>query len=216
MIHSSAIFDMDGTLVDSMGYWRNLATDYLHSRGVRHIPPEILEKIKPMTMLESSALFIESFGFDATPEQVRDEMNETMNRHYREDILLKDGIGLFLDALKKRNTRMCVASATPEDLVRICLDRLGILDCFDFIISCERVGRGKDFPDIYFECARLLGSEPDTTDVYEDALFAARTAKKAGFYVIGVYDTHSAYHWDELCKCSDIQIRDFHHWEEIL
>ena len=84
-----AIFDMDGTLVDSMVYWKNLAKEYLASKGITHIPDVILEKIKPMTMTESATLFIEEFGLNGTAESIADEMNALMDAHYYRDIPLK-------------------------------------------------------------------------------------------------------------------------------
>ena len=86
---------------------------------------------------------------------------------------------------------MCVASATDRHLVSDCLKRLGILPYFEFLISCEEVGRGKDSPRVYEEAARRFGAQPGKIAVYEDALFAARTARQAGFYVVGVYDRGS-------------------------
>ena len=83
-----AIFDMDGTLADSMVYWKNLAKEFLESKGVRTISPDILERIKPMTMTESAALFIQEYGLPGTAERVAAEMNAMMDEHYRQDIPL--------------------------------------------------------------------------------------------------------------------------------
>ena len=111
-----AIFDMDGTLVDSMVYWQRLGREYLTAQGVTEGMDEVLERIKAMTMAESSALFIETFGLPGTPESVAAEMNAVMDEHYRSDIPLKPGAADYLAALKKRGTKMCVATATPEPL----------------------------------------------------------------------------------------------------
>ena len=101
-----AIFDMDGTLVDSMVYWQRLGREYLASRGVTEGVDEVLERIKAMTMAESSALFIETFGLPGTPETVEAEMNAVMDEHYRSDIPLKPGAADYLAALKARGTKM--------------------------------------------------------------------------------------------------------------
>ena len=90
---------MDGTLVDSMGYWKRLAGEYLETHGVLNPPKDILEKIKPMTMTESAALFIREFGLQGTPEQVADDMNAMMDEHYRSDIPLKAGVKEYLTRL---------------------------------------------------------------------------------------------------------------------
>ena len=112
--HDAVIFDMDGTLVDSMGFWKRLAFEYLESHGVKKVSAEILERIKPMTMTESAALFISEYGLLGTPESVAADMNTMMDEHYRNDIPLKPGVKEYLTKLKSAGVRMCVASATAE------------------------------------------------------------------------------------------------------
>lgn len=204
-----AIFDMDGTLVDSMGYWRALSTEYLESRGVAHIPEDIIKRIKPMTMTESAALFVESFGLTGTPEEIADEMNAMMDRHYQSDIPLKAGVREYLDMLRSREVRMCVASATAEPLMEACLGRLGVRDCFEFLLSCETVGVGKNQPAVYHAAAERLNAATEEIAVYEDAFYAAETAKRAGYYVVGVYDESSARNWDKLRALCDETLLGF-------
>lgn len=198
-----AIFDMDGTLVDSMVYWKNFAKEYLALKGITHIPDMILEKIKPMTMTESATLFIEKFGLNGTPESVAKEMNALMDTHYYKDIPLKKGIKEYLNKLYNSGTTMCVASATAVSLVEACLKRLGIIEYFSFLLSCETIGVGKSKPNIYYEAAKRLGAEPSDIVVYEDALYAAETAKKAGFYVVGVFDESAKKNLASLKEISD-------------
>lgn len=205
-----AIFDMDGTLIDSMGFWRNLASEYLCSKGVAQVPEEILRKIKPMTMSESAALFQEVFGLRGDVEA---EMNDMMDEHYRNDIPLKNGVRDYLEMLRGQGVRMCVASATAEQLMESCLSRLGIRDYFAFLLSCETVGAGKSSPLVYHESAKRLQANPDEIAVYEDALYAVRTAKNAGYYVIGVYDEGAAKNWEAVTKIADEVIKN---WEEQL
>lgn len=204
-----AIFDMDGTLVDSMVYWKRLAEEFLIKKGVSDIPKDILEKIKPMTMTESSKLFIDTFSLSGTPQSVADEMNDMMDEHYRSDIPLKDGVAEYLKELHERGVTMCVASATAEPLMQACLERLDVRKYFEFLLSCESVGAGKNRPDVYFESARRLNSSPEDTAVYEDALYAAKTAKDAGFYVVGVYDESAKAHWEEMKNIADETVRTF-------
>ena len=91
---------------------------------------------------------------------------------------------------------MCVASATAEPLMEACLRRLGVLSDFEFLLSCETVGAGKRQPDVYLESIRRMGAKPEETAVYEDAIYAAETAKRAGFYVVGVQDESTAGCWE--------------------
>ena len=194
------IFDMDGTLVDSMGYWKRLGREFLAQKGVTENVEPVLERIKPMTMTESAALFIESFSLSGTPEGIAAEMNAVMDEHYRRDVPLKPGAAAYVQALRSRGARLC-------------LERLGVADQFAFLLSCDAVGSGKDRPDVFLEAARRLGSAPADTAAFEDAIYAARTAKQAGFYTVGIYDETSAGRWAEMTALADETIRD---WREAL
>ena len=204
-----AIFDMDGTLVDSMVLWKNLASEFLKSKGVTQIPENILKKIKVMTMTESAALFVREFQLEGSPEQVAEEMNAMMDQHYQKDIPLKNGVQDYLEQLHRAGTVMCVASATAEPLMEACLKRLGVAHHFQFLLSCETVGAGKSKPDVYFASAECMGASPGEVAVYEDALYAARTAKEAGFYIVGVYDDSASGNWEELKVLSDEWIKEW-------
>ena len=199
-----AIFDMDGTLIDSMIFWKNLASEYLSSKGVKSIPTDILERIKPMTMSESAALFKREFGLIGDPEA---EMNAMMDEHYRKDIPLKPGVREYLQLLHRRGVRMCVASATADHLMESCLTRLGVRDCFEFLLSCETVGAGKRSPLVYHESAKRLHAAPTEIAVFEDALYAAQTAKKAGFYTVAIWDEVQEKDWPQLLELADETIR---------
>ena len=203
-----AIFDMDGTLIDSMVFWKNLASEYLNSKGVKQIPEEILEQIKPMTMSESAALFQREFGLTGDPEA---EMNAMMDAHYRNDIPLKPGVREYLQMLHNKGSRMCVASATAEHLMEACLTRLGVRDFFEFLLSCETVGAGKRSPLVYHESAKRLTAAPAEIAVYEDALYAVQTAKSAGYYVVGVYDDSAVKNWQTIACIADEVVLN---WEE--
>ena len=204
-----AIFDMDGTLVDSMVYWKHLASEFLESKGVQEISPAVLERIKPMTMTESAALFIEEYGLSGTAEHIAAEMNAMMDAHYRKDIPLKSGVSIYLEKLQRNGVSMCVASATAEELMDACLSRLDIRHHFSFLLSCETVGIGKNRPDVYLEAAKKLGAQPEEIAVYEDALYAAKTATQAGFYTIAVRDNSNQPHWDTLKALADEAILDW-------
>lgn len=205
-----AIFDMDGTLIDSMGLWKNLAGEYLHSQGIKQVPEDIMERIKPMTMSESAALFQREFGLTGDPEA---EMNAMMNAHYRNDIPLKSGVRNYLQRLHHKGVRMCVASATAEHLMESCLVRLGVREYFEFLLSCETVGAGKHSPLVYHESAKRFHAQPTEVAVYEDALYAVQTAKDAGYYVVAVYDNSAAEHWNTIRKIADQSILN---WEETI
>lgn len=151
-----AIFDMDGTLVDSMGYWHNLGREYLEANGVTDGIEEVMDKIYTMTMAESCALFKELFGIEASPDEMSKALDDIMEQHYRSDVPLKSEISAYLEKLENEGVRMCVASATPLPLIEQCLKRLKIDKYFEFMLSCETIGIGKTKPDIYLIAAEKL------------------------------------------------------------
>ena len=205
-----AIFDMDGTLVDSMGYWQSLEREFLVSKGVTENLEDILERTKPLTLPEAAVFFSQYCDLDGTPEQLVEEVLAIMENHYRRDVTLKPGVIPYLDRLKARGIPMCVASATPRHLVEICLERLGLAHYFSFLLSCVEVGAGKGRPDVYLECARRLGAQPHETAVYEDAIYAVRTAHAAGFHVVAVNDGPlNAGCWDEMTSLAHEAITDW-------
>lgn len=206
-----AIFDLDGTLVDSMPFWKNISSEYLNSKGIDPVPTDILERIKPLTVTESAAMFIREFGIEGSPRSVAAEIDELMCQHYRRDIPLKEGVREYLDRLKARGVHMCVASATSEPLIDVCLSRLGVRDYFEFLLSCESVGVGKNEPLVYYTAAARLGAEPSETAVFEDAWYASRTAKEAGFYVCAIYDPVTYSNWELLSELADEALMSW--WE---
>ena len=198
-----AIFDFDGTLVDSMPYWQNLACEYLLSKGIDFDKEKTSKAIQTMTMTQSAEYFISEFKIEGTPASVSAEINALMDKHYENDVSLKKGVKEYIEKLYSSGVRLCVASATDKELVAACLKRLMIYEFFEFVLSCEDVGVGKDKPDIFLKAASLFSSNPNGTAVYEDAIYAIKTAKRAGFYTIAVYDLASKSHWQEIEALAD-------------
>ena len=198
-----AIFDMDGTLVDSMGYWKGLVGEYLARLGIANIPEDLPQRLMSMTMTQGAELLIRTFGLSDTAEEMIARQNAIMEDHYRRDIPLKPGVKAYLQSLREQEVQMCVASATAEPLIKACLTRLGVRDYFRFILSCESIGVSKERPDIFHLAAKRLGAKPGDIAVYEDALHAAKTAKAAGYYVVAVYDENGKDRWEEIKALAD-------------
>ena len=205
-----AIFDMDGTLVDSMGYWQSLEREFLLRKGVTEGLDEILEMTKPMTLPEAAALYAQYCDLQETPEQMEQAILSIMEEHYRTDVAIKPGAKAYLDALQARGVRMCVASATPAHLVRLCLERLELAPYFEFLLSCADVGAGKNRPDVFLEAAHRLGCAPHEAAVFEDSVYAVRSAHSAGFYVAAVHDgPRNESFWGEMTALADEAIVDW-------
>ena len=206
MKNTFAIFDMDGTLVDSMGYWNRLADEYLNKHGIPPLSPALKEESIALTMLESAQLFIREFGLPGTPQDIASEINALMEEHYRSHVLLKPGASDLLRRMKQAGFQLCVASSTHPALIDLCLRRLEVRDHFEFLLSCEEVGEGKNKPTVYLEAARRLGSTPENTVIFEDILVAAQTAKQAGFSLGVIYDVNSDDEQPQLKALADCYI----------
>lgn len=206
------IMDMDGTLINSMIYWNHLGSDYLHSKGIKGDLSWLMEEVKTMTLLDSCICFKKYFDLPESAEEIMVSLKKIMEGHYAHDIELKPGVEEYLDILRARGTRLCIATATAMPLVKLCLDRLGIRPYFDFLVSCEEVGAGKEEPLVFEEAMRRFdaGITPSGCAVFEDSLTAVRTAGRAGFYTVGVYDP-SNHEWDKLKAAADETIID---WKE--
>lgn len=198
-----AIFDMDGTLVDSMGYWDRVYQEYMEGLGITGDLRELLLRTKTMSVLDGAATAARELGLQETPEDIEQALNRIMERHYREDVVLKPGVLELLRGLKAKGVKMCVASTTRQGLIESCLEWKEIRDMFEFCLSSEQVGPGKDRPDVYLEAVRRLGAAPEDTAVFEDALQAVKTARGAGFYVVGIWDAGEADHWPEIERLAD-------------
>ena len=202
------IFDLDGTLLDSMAAWRNLGKDYLLQKGIN--PPDNLnEIIAAMSMIESAAYFQKAFKIELSAEEIIKEVKMFIEYKYRHEFKLKPYVKEYLEKLENENTVMCIATATPLKLAKAALERNEIIDYFSFVISCDEVGVGKNNPDIFILAANKLNAKPSEIAVYEDADFALITAKEEGFYTIGVYDDYFKNERKDIELISDIYIESF-------
>lgn len=190
-----AIFDLDGTLVSSMEYWSNIVNEYINLNASNYkFDVDIMRKdnIYTMTLEELTKYLVEVIKVPFTVDEMLQGFDNLMKNHYKNDILLKDGVVDYLDKLYNNNVKMCVASSTKKNLIEFCLKNKNINKYFDFVISCRDVGKGKSNPLIYNTCAEKFSAKNNDIAVFEDSYVAMTTAKNAGFYVVGVYDKLSS------------------------
>ena len=206
------IFDMDGTLVDSMWGWNSVYIEFLTAHGAGAYAKELVEHTAHLTTYESAVLFRDRLSLDISASDIAVTLDGRMKELYQKEISEKPGVRAWLEQLRNDGVHMCVVSSTPEPLIRVCLDRLGLIDFFSFILSCDTIGKGKDAPDAYLAAAKQLGAIPSDVAVYEDSPVALLTAKKAGFYAVAVYDDSSARLWEEMCRNADSAVLD---WRKI-
>lgn len=205
-----AIFDVDGTLLDSMVIWEEAAVRYLHSLGFE--PEENLsEKIMTMSMEEGADYVIAHYGVNLTRKEILDGIRELIRGFYEDEVQLKPGVEQVIKSLAVKDIPMIIATSSDSACVTAGLKRLGVWSYFKGILTCSDIGKGKTEPDIYLAAAKEIGSKPSETVVFEDALHAIVTAKNAGFITVGIYDS---YNQDEenIRKVADCYYKS---WDEV-
>ena len=210
-----AIFDFDGTLFDSMFIWDTAGEVYLRSIGIE--PREDLQKVlKPMSLLQSAQYIRECYQIPLTVEEIMDGVNRTVEGFYFHTVQPKEGVVAFLEQMKKQGVRMCIATATDRYQVEAALKRCGMESFFSEIFTCTDVGHGKDEPIIFQKAMDYLGTTRANTVVFEDAYYAAKTAKDDGFITVAIFDSYETKQ-AELHSVSDCFIENFtqteHFWK---
>lgn len=198
------IFDADGTLLDSMGLWRQIDREFL----ARHNHPyseQISETVETMSLIQSARYFSEllSDRESLTAEEIAAELNDMCAGYYEHKVGAMPFVPEMLQAAKEAGLVMCIATASVKSQIAAALRRLNLLDYFQFIIDPDDVGAAKTDPAIFLACAQRLGLTPSEMWVVEDAPHAAKTAASAGFRVIGVHQSgteNQQRQMEEICE----------------
>jgi len=197
------IMDMDGTLADSMPFWKNSAREYAILRGADI--PDNFDEITGVMDLNDYAEYVKNvLGIDTNLEQITEAAVEIMNKHYEKDIPAKDGMTELVTREYKAGSRLVVFTASDRRSVEILLSHLGIRECFYDIYTVYDVGLKKSDKNSYLKVAELAGMK-DTSQVwvYEDILRGVKAAKEAGLNVCAVYDEDSAGDWEDIKELAD-------------
>ncbi len=216
-----AIFDLDGTLLDSMWVWGRIDKEFLGERGFE-VPPDYQRVIAGLGFRETAEYTIKRFCLEERPEDIIEEWNRMAQKMYHEEVGIKPGVRETLKYLKEQGIHLGVATASYGSLFKECLIRNGVHDFFEAFTETKEVERGKGFPDVYIKAAEKIGCIPEECIVFEDVHTAIRAAQAGGFYTIGVYDAKSGDSWEEIKRDSDLAIRGFKElfqeqmWEEVL
>lgn len=184
-----AIFDVDGTLLDSLSVWDNIGMDFLRSIGYE--PREDLgEVFRNMSLLQVAEYYRNRYSVTLSDTEIIGGVNAMLENYYRYEAPMKPGAEMLLAKLRRHGVKLCIATASERYLVEAALERCGVLSYFEAIFTCSEVGHGKDEPHIFEESLLFLGTAKEETIVFDDALYAVKTAKQAGFLTAAVFDSH--------------------------
>ena len=205
----AAIFDMDGTLLDTMPYWRYTTLEFM----LAHQLPISDALLTRMYKTSSRRLVMEvskQNGLNLDRQAVVSEMEGYMNRHYLYDANLKcPSVPSFLERLKENGVRMCVATGSPREFASNGLRRLGLLDYFDFVTDNYEGPLTKDRPGYFDNLLARLGAKRERCWVFEDALYAMESAKASGLRVCAIEDDSQLADRAAIRALADVYIRDY-------
>ncbi|MCQ2431934.1 MAG: HAD family phosphatase [Clostridia bacterium] len=204
---TAAIFDLDGTLLDSMGVWVWVDKEFLARRRIV-MPADYSEALAPMGFPAAAAYTKKRFSLPESEDAIMDEWHEMAMDAYAHNILCKPHAREYLLYLKENGIRCAAATASQPEFYVPALKRLRIFDLFESITEVAEVRRGKGFPDIYLRAAEKMKLTPGDCVVFEDIAAGMRGAKDGGFFGVGVYEALNRDR-EELKRISDLYIDDF-------
>ena len=206
----AVIFDMDGTLIDSMQVWRNVDNDFLHSRGLE-VPIDLFENLPAgNSFIQTAQYFKDRFSLPDSPESIMQEWTKMVSHHYETDIKLKSGARELIVALKDRGIKIGLGTSNSLELARKVLSHNAIWHYFQCAITGDLDLKGKPYPDIYLLAAKSLQEKPENCLVVEDTLTGVQAAKAAGMKVFAVYDEDSYPYHSMMKEIVDGFYPDFH------
>lgn len=207
---TAAIFDYDGTILDSMPMWNHIPSRFVRSLGAEP-EPDLDSIIKHMSLEESSQRFRE-YGASGTVDEIVNQIMDLVFDSYQKELQPKPGVIEVLSDLKKHGIRMCIATQTPSRMIREANHRLGLDDYFEDVFSCSEWNTHKTEPFIYETAAKHFNTSPNEILVFEDVLYAVKTASEAGFPVIGIYDDSSRDDREQIILNSRYYLESYADW----
>lgn len=203
-----AVFDLDGTLLDSSWVWEKVDEKFLGDRGFQ-VPDDYVDEISPLGAERVAVYTIERFGLNEDKDDIVREWIEMAKKEYATEVVCKPYAKEFLEELQKLNIKMAVATSSDRELFMKTLEREGILKYFQKIVTVDEVERGKGYPDIYEEAARRIKVNPHKCLVFEDILAGVTGASLGEFNVVAVFDEKSKHNWEKIKCISKYSINDY-------
>ena len=208
-----AIFDVDGTLLDSMPIWEDSSARFLAGLGIE--AEENLNDIMFRLSLDEGAAYLKNtYRLDMSEEEVKAGVLGVISDFYVNHVQPKAGVQRFLKELSSRGIPMYIATSSNREHIRAAFERLGLYEYFDGMITCEEAGASKREPAIFLLAAQRMGLAPENVYVLEDVIHAIRSAGRAGFVTVGVYDKASAADNEAIRGESSIYLHSLENWEK--
>lgn len=204
----TVLFDLDGSLVDSMWLWNEIDIEYLGRYGMS-LPQGLQKDIEGMSFSETAAYFKERFRIPDSLEKIKKDWNEMAWDKYTHEVPLKTGAYEFVKYCRERGIKLGIASSNSRELIENVLAVHGILNDFEAVVTGCDVDRGKPAPDVYLEAAKCCQSKPEQCLVFEDIVPGIMAGKAAGMRVCAVEDEYSSYQEEEKRKLADYYIKDY-------
>lgn len=202
------IFDMDGTLTDSMWMWRKIDIEFLREIGSEYTEG-LQQEIEGKSFTETAIYFKDRFRIDWPLNTIMERWNEMAYDKYRNEVTEKKGALDFIKEAKKKGYKLAIASSNSLELIRAAGENLGFNDIFDCVVNCCEVKKGKPAPDVYLEAAVRLGIEPSACMVFEDIAPGIMAGKNAGMKVCAIEDEYSLQAKEEKLSISDYYAEDY-------
>ena len=213
-----AIFDMDGTLIDSLMLWEIIWKRFsiLFCDGKEFSPSSADDKaVRTMTLKDAMNFIHSEYGIGKSGEELLDTANSIMIDFYSNEVKLKNGVAELLEYFYNKGIKMCIASASAIDLIKIAAHHCNIEKYFTDILSCAEIGKGKNEPDIYIMAMERLGTTAGETCIFEDSHVAICTADKLGIKTVGIYDKYN-YDQEKISKTATVYIAEGESLEKLI
>ncbi len=204
----AVLFDLDGTVVDSMGIWKDIDREYF-GRYDLELPEDYQRRIEGLSFYETAVFTQENYFPDLTPQILMEDWNQMAYDHYANLVKPKECIREFLEKLRSMGIKMGIGTSNSGLLCKATLKNNGLIDFFDVILTGEECGAGKPSPDVYLNCAGSLNVVASRCLVFEDISKGIIAGKRAGMTVVAVHDDYSADQWQEKCSIADHSIYSY-------
>lgn len=211
MKEKGVIFDIDGVILDSIAIWTHLGERYLFSLGIE-AEDGLAETLFSMSMEQGAGYLSENYPVGVSPEKVKERLEEMIHDFYLYEVKAKSGALSLLKGFKDRGIRITAATSSPRALIERALARNGLLEYVERIFTNSEIGKSKHSPDIYDAAASYMQTLPEETYVFEDSLYALKTAAKAGYRTVGVFDVEGEIDQEGLKETAEIYLLDLNDW----